>query len=247
MKNRIFCDQYKFLRTHFKLYFSITRWNCVRFVSKRLRLSVLRASPFIIAVPSIRKNTGPSTRPIVAHSRSSDPINWAVMWSPPAIYPRKVSFSSSRRWWWARNGAAATMKSHRRCFRASAAFDRRPSTPIDAQSKQSTLTSFLNRSMALIIVVRSFLSLDRCSWPVCRPDCVGLNDPQMHGLECCVLSTNVGPGAGSDRDRLAAFYRKDVLLTLRCLLLQWKYAERWNKVMLLESHDQQRLGTRYYQ
>lgn len=82
---------------------------------------------------------------------------------------------------------------------------------------------------------------------MCRPDCAGLIEPQMHGLECCVLSTRLGPGPECDLNKIVAFYRKDVLLVLRCLLLQWKYAERWNKVMLLESHDQQRIGTRYYQ
>lgn len=86
----------------------------------------------------------------------------------------------------------------------------------------------------------------RCLWPACRSDCSGLNDPDMHALECCVLSTHSPPNRDSDVKTLSAFYRKDVLLTLRCLLLQWKYLDRWNKVMQLESHDQQRLGTRYY-
>lgn len=70
----------------------------------------------------------------------------------------------------------------------------------------------------------------------------------MHALECLVLSTRRGPSPKtSDMETLAKFYRSDALLTLRCLLLQWKYPDRWNKVQQLESHDQQRLGTRYFE
>lgn len=86
----------------------------------------------------------------------------------------------------------------------------------------------------------------KCSWPVCQSDCSGLSDSQMHGLECCILSTRCGPNRASSIETLANFYRSDALLALRCLLLQWKYSERWEKVMKLESHSEQRLGTRYY-
>lgn len=87
----------------------------------------------------------------------------------------------------------------------------------------------------------------RCLWPACQPNCSGVNDPQMHGLECFIFCMHRGPNRGSSNlDVLNDFYRSDVLLTLRCALLQWKYPDRWEKIMKLESHDHQRLGTQYY-
>lgn len=68
----------------------------------------------------------------------------------------------------------------------------------------------------------------------------------MHALECFVLCTRRGPNQASGIEALANFYRSDMLLILRCLLLQWKYPDRWAKIMQLESHDEQRVGTRYY-
>lgn len=91
-----------------------------------------------------------------------------------------------------------------------------------------------------------FCAFYRCSWPVCERTCAGLNDNQMHGLECRILSTRPGPHPSSPVNVLTSFYRKDALLVLRCLLLQMKYPERWNKVMLFESHDEKRIGTKYY-
>lgn len=116
-----------------KLHNTNEKWNCVRFVSKALHSSVLHANQFIIAVPSIRKNTGRRTKRTVVHSRSSAQINWVVTWLRHGIYPRKMSSSSNHRWWLDRNGVSATMKRYRRCSRASVASDRHPSTPIDVQ------------------------------------------------------------------------------------------------------------------
>lgn len=69
----------------------------------------------------------------------------------------------------------------------------------------------------------------------------------MHGVECAILCMRRGPNReSSNREALCNFYRSDVLIILRCVLLQWKYPDRWATIMNLESHDQQRIGTRYY-
>lgn len=91
-----------------------------------------------------------------------------------------------------------------------------------------------------------YLHRNRCSWPACQINCAGLSDPQLHEVECYVLCMRRAPSRSSSTDILTNYYRSDILLTLRCLLLQWKYPDRWKKVMKLESHDQQRLGTPYY-
>lgn len=87
---------------------------------------------------------------------------------------------------------------------------------------------------------------NRCSWPACQTNCAGLSDPQLHEVECYILCMRRAPSRSSSTDILTNYYRSDILLTLRCLLLQWKYPDRWKKIMKLESHDQQRLGTPYY-
>lgn len=91
-----------------------------------------------------------------------------------------------------------------------------------------------------------FLNKIRCTWPVCSDNCHGLTDPQMHGLECGILCIRSNPKATENIDALFDYYRSDALFTLRCLLLQWRYPDRWNKILKFESHDEQRVGTRYY-
>lgn len=69
----------------------------------------------------------------------------------------------------------------------------------------------------------------------------------MHGLECFILSMTHGPKlSNGDYKTYLNFYRSDILLTLRCLLLQWRYPQKWNTIMELESHDEARRGTKYY-
>lgn len=59
----------------------------------------------------------------------------------------------------------------------------------------------------------------------------------------CIRSV---PKRNENVAKLRDFFRSDALLTLRCLLLQWRYPERWDIIMKLESHDKQRIGTRYF-
>lgn len=86
----------------------------------------------------------------------------------------------------------------------------------------------------------------RCFWPACSIDCKGLTDPQLHGWECGVLCIRSVPQSNDNIVKLRDFFRSEALLTLRCLLLQWRHSDRWDTIMKLESHDKQRTGTRYY-
>lgn len=71
----------------------------------------------------------------------------------------------------------------------------------------------------------------------------------MHGLECAILSTKKGPPIQSltDHKIFLDFYRKDVLLVLRCLMLQYRFPAKWAKINAMESHEQDRQGTEYYE
>lgn len=129
-------------------------------------------------------------------------------------------------------------------FHVSDALNQFQSTCIVASSTYSIGHRFI---FLLFFELKFFFSvIIRCFWPICGENCSGLSDSNMHGVECWILSLHRGPSQKADIKALCNFYRSDVLLTLRCLLLQWKHPDRWTKVNQLESHDQQRLGTRYH-
>lgn len=87
-----------------------------------------------------------------------------------------------------------------------------------------------------------------CTWPACSPTCAGLENPQLHGIECAVLrQERNGPSDRSDHSCVMDYYRSDALLTLRCVLLQLKYPQKWKQLLELQSHDEQRRGTHYYE
>lgn len=86
----------------------------------------------------------------------------------------------------------------------------------------------------------------KCKWPACAEDCTGLTDPQLHGLECGILCMQSPHTAAESVCQWRDHYRSEAILTLRCLLLQWRFPDRWDTIMRLESHAGQRIGTRYY-
>lgn len=69
----------------------------------------------------------------------------------------------------------------------------------------------------------------------------------MHGIECAVLCTESGPSDSTDAKCVMDYYRSDALFTLRCILLQVKYPKKWNQLLQLQSHEEERKGTQYYQ
>lgn len=57
-----------------------------------------------------------------------------------------------------------------------------------------------------------------------------------------------GPRASQASDHRAYldFYRSDVLLVLRILLLQHRFPAKWAKVQMLDSHEEERRDSNYY-
>lgn len=86
----------------------------------------------------------------------------------------------------------------------------------------------------------------RCTWPVCSTTCTGLENPQFHGLECAILRTGKHIQDRTNIKLLLDHYRSEALLTLRCTLLQLKYPQKWKQLLELESHDEDRKGTKYF-
>lgn len=89
----------------------------------------------------------------------------------------------------------------------------------------------------------------RCGWPACSAECEGLKDPHLHGLECAILSKGPARPVNAAESPAAAldYYRSDALLALRCLPLFSKYPQKWKQLQDLQSHDEQRKGTKYYE
>lgn len=214
---------------------------CAWCVVRRLHSNALHANRLHTVAFSIRKTIGRSIRLRAGHFASKAQTNWADTWWRLVIFQRKVLFLSSRHWLSVRNGVSAKRKNQCQLSRVSVAFGQYSSINIAAPS---SVTQFhWQLFLCFIAPVAPFF---RCSWPACSPDCNGLSDPQLHGLECGVLCIRSVPKRSGDVVQLRDFYRSDALLTLRCLLLQWRYPERWNTIMKLESHAKQRIGTRYY-
>ncbi|XP_018791987.1 PREDICTED: protein msta [Bactrocera latifrons] len=82
----------------------------------------------------------------------------------------------------------------------------------------------------------------KCLWPTCSPNCGGLNNPNLHGLECSILMLGPGP-ASSDPRSLMDYYRSDALVVLKCLLLQRQNPKKWTELMDMQSHEVERIGS----
>ncbi|XP_055380294.1 uncharacterized protein LOC129611259 [Condylostylus longicornis] len=89
-------------------------------------------------------------------------------------------------------------------------------------------------------------SCPRCKWPSCSPMCPGLDNPKLHSLECPILSLGPGPTDSNSLKSLMDYYRADSLFVLKCLLLQWKQPKKWEDLLNMQSHEDERLGSELY-
>ncbi|XP_055625956.1 SET domain-containing protein SmydA-8 isoform X2 [Toxorhynchites rutilus septentrionalis] len=85
-----------------------------------------------------------------------------------------------------------------------------------------------------------------CNWPACKPDCPGLENANLHALECGILSMGGGPKPKDNPDAIFDYYRYDALIVLKCLALQIRNKAAFDQMMELESHYSARKGTQYY-
>lgn len=80
----------------------------------------------------------------------------------------------------------------------------------------------------------------KCGWTYCQPDCVGLRNPKLRGIECLLLKGGLGLKQEADSKEIRDYYRADVLFALKCLLHQLKHSEKYQKLMNFESHKEAR-------
>ncbi|KAJ8959772.1 hypothetical protein NQ314_006202 [Rhamnusium bicolor] len=87
-----------------------------------------------------------------------------------------------------------------------------------------------------LIIGESSARCEGCDFPICNPDCKGLKDMDKHGHECMILGLRDIRAING----LHEFYRQDVLLALRCLLLQNRQPKKFAQLMEMESHMERR-------
>lgn len=82
-----------------------------------------------------------------------------------------------------------------------------------------------------------------CGWQLCDPACLGIRNPFAHAQECAVLCLRPNQAVNDVHN----FYRQDVLLALRCLLLQRQGLKKWKQLFEFETHfDKRGKGTDVY-
>lgn len=74
-----------------------------------------------------------------------------------------------------------------------------------------------------------------CSWPLCSKECAAA---PRHQAECAVLATDT-KGLATPKS-YSKTPRYDLIMVLRCLLLQQTNPEAWKKVRVMESHAERR-------
>ncbi|XP_049546620.1 SET domain-containing protein SmydA-8 isoform X1 [Anopheles darlingi] len=87
---------------------------------------------------------------------------------------------------------------------------------------------------------------EHCHWPACKPDCPGLTNANLHGIECGILRFGRAPKPTDDPETFFDYYRYDALLVLKCLAIQIRSPTQFDQMMNLESHYEERKKTHYY-
>jgi hypothetical protein len=74
-------------------------------------------------------------------------------------------------------------------------------------------------------------------------ECVGLQNPKLHVIECAMLKGGLGVKHENDYSAVRDYYRTDVLFALKCLLLQLHQPQKFCELMDLQSHEDARKAT----
>jgi hypothetical protein len=82
-----------------------------------------------------------------------------------------------------------------------------------------------------------------CKWPCCQPNCIGLQNSKLHDIECAFLKGGLGVKHDSDYSAMRDYYRSDILFPIKCLLLQHRQPRKFQQLMELEGHVEERKAT----
>jgi hypothetical protein len=82
-----------------------------------------------------------------------------------------------------------------------------------------------------------------CLWPACSSECSGLTNPELHDIECQLLRMGKGPSQKMNLKSINDYYRSDVLVALKILILQRKNPKKFKAIMEMESNEKKRALT----
>lgn len=213
----------------------------MRFVGFQLDRLVPLANWCTIVPRSINASTGSKyTKKSAVRTVWPTMSVWGDIWWQKGLSMRDVLSSWRNPWWWRPNGICPNLNARLQYTLVLAVTKLVPFNNSNVPSKclrGSSKPLFFNPNHFL----NPFL-LTRCHWPVCATNCSGLTDSNLHSEECEILSVGLAPRS-SDVNVLLDYYRPDALLVLRCLLLQKHSPDKWLKLMDMQSHEEERLGT----
>lgn len=79
-----------------------------------------------------------------------------------------------------------------------------------------------------------------CHWPCCSIECIGLASTDLHQIECAILQGGKGPTNKTNIQSLHDYFRNDIILALKILVLQNKYPKRFKTIMEMEANEKKR-------
>ncbi|KAH1025142.1 SET domain-containing protein SmydA-8 [Dendroctonus ponderosae] len=86
------------------------------------------------------------------------------------------------------------------------------------------------------ILLNEVHACPECGWPACNAECAGLKSPQRHGLECQILKMR----PPTQNQSMYQYFRFDILILLRALFLQKSNKKKWDVLLDLEDHLDER-------
>nr|CAD7568212.1 unnamed protein product [Timema californicum] len=77
----------------------------------------------------------------------------------------------------------------------------------------------------------------KCGWPMCGPDCQGLNTEFGHSMHECAILASCEVGRHLTQDQKAQY---SAIVPLRCLLMKHHKPDKWKVLCTMESHNEVR-------
>ncbi len=83
----------------------------------------------------------------------------------------------------------------------------------------------------------------KCLWPACSSECGALSNPELHDIECQILRLGKGPRDKMNLKSIKEYYRSDILIALKILILQRKNPKKFKAIMEMEGNEKLRALT----
>lgn len=85
-----------------------------------------------------------------------------------------------------------------------------------------------------------------CHWPACSIECIGLASNDLHQIECAMLKGGKGPKDTTNIHSLHAYFRTDIILAIKILVMQIKNPKKFKTILEMESNEKLRKSSDNY-